>query len=378
MKKTAWKSPALLFLTAVVWGVAFVAQSVGMDYVGPFTFNCVRCLIGAAVLVPCIWFQDRWKQRHDMSSGRVADGAQGGVSNGDGMLESTSHGRTADETMDGAPNGRISAGVTGDLSDARIADDSLNGRSINDASGKATVGKAGANRTLLAGGICCGLALFVASNLQQIGIQYTTVGKAGFITALYIVMVPVFGIFLKKHAGIRVWISVALAVAGLYLLCITDRLALGKGDILVLLCAVVFAVHILVVDHFSAKTDGVRISCIQFLVCGLLSGVCMLITEHPELNRILQAWQPILYAGVFSCGVGYTLQIVGQKGTDPTVASLVLSLESVVSVLAGWLLLGQRLSVRELGGCALMFAAILLAQMPERKAGNSIYQRLQS
>ena len=228
-------------------------------------------------------------------------------------------------------------------------------------------GASDGSHALLAGGICCGLALFVASNLQQIGIQYTTVGKAGFITALYIVMVPVFGIFLKKRAGIRVWVSVALAVAGLYLLCITDRLALGKGDILVLLCAVVFAVHILVVDHFSAKTDGVRMSCIQFLVCGLLSGVCMLLTEHPEMRLILQAWQPILYAGVFSCGVGYTLQIIGQKGTDPTVASLILSLESVASVLAGWLLLGQRLSVRELGGCALMFAAILLAQMPERR-----------
>ena len=317
MKKTEWKSPALLFLTAVVWGVAFVAQSVGMDYVGPFTFNCIRCLIGAVVLVPCIWFLDRWKQRPDSAScGRESAGAPGGASAG--------------------------------------------------------------GHALLAGGICCGLALFVASNLQQIGIQYTTVGKAGFITALYIVMVPVFGIFLKKRAGIRVWVSVALAVAGLYLLCITDRLALGKGDILVLLCAVVFAVHILVVDHFSAKTDGVRMSCIQFLVCGLLSGVCMLITEHPEMRLILQAWQPILYAGVFSCGVGYTLQIVGQKGTDPTVASLILSLESVVSVLAGWLLLGQRLSVRELGGCALMFAAILLAQMPERRQSYHHYQKKES
>ena len=314
MKKTEWKSPALLFLTAVVWGVAFVAQSVGMDYVGPFTFNCIRCLIGAVVLVPCIWFLDRWKQRPDGASCS----------------------RESTEAPSGASDG---------------------------------------SHALLAGGICCGLALFVASNLQQIGIQYTTVGKAGFITALYIVMVPVFGIFLKKRAGIRVWVSVALAVAGLYLLCITDRLALGKGDILVLLCAVVFAVHILVVDHFSAKTDGVRMSCIQFLVCGLLSGVCMLITEHLEMRLILQAWQPILYAGVFSCGVGYTLQIVGQKGTDPTVASLILSLESVVSVLAGWLLLGQRLSVRELGGCALMFAAILLAQMPERLQSYHHYQK---
>lgn len=319
MKKTEWKSPALLFLTAVVWGVAFVAQSVGMDYVGPFTFNCIRCLIGAVVLVPCIWFLDGWKQRPGGAScGRESAGAQ----------DSASCSRRSAGAQDGASDG---------------------------------------SHALLAGGICCGLALFVASNLQQIGIQYTTVGKAGFITALYIVMVPVFGIFLKKRAGIRVWVSVALAVAGLYLLCITDRLALGKGDILVLLCAVVFAVHILVVDHFSAKTDGVRMSCIQFLVCGLLSGVCMLIMERPEMPLILQAWQPILYAGVFSCGVGYTLQIVGQKGTDPTVASLILSLESVVSVLAGWLLLGQRLSVRELGGCALMFAAILLAQLPERR-----------
>ena len=332
MKKTEWKSPALLFLTAVVWGVAFVAQSVGMDYVGPFTCNCIRCLIGAVVLVPCIWFLDGWKQRSDGAScGRESAGAPDGASCG----------RESAGAPDGASCGRESTGAPSGASDGSHA--------------------------LLAGGICCGLALFVASNLQQIGIQYTTVGKAGFITALYIVMVPVFGIFLKKRAGIRVWVSVALAVAGLYLLCITDRLALGKGDILVLLCAVVFAVHILVVDHFSAKTDGVRMSCIQFLVCGLLSGVCMLLTEHPEMRLILQAWQPILYAGVFSCGVGYTLQIIGQKGTDPTVASLILSLESVVSVLAGWLLLGQRLSVRELGGCALMFAAILLAQLPERR-----------
>lgn len=307
MKKTTWKSPALLFLTAVVWGVAFVAQSVGMDYVGPFTFNCVRCLIGAAVLVPCIWFLDGWKRKQEAEDG------------------------------------------------------------VQSASAQTPGEKRKQRQTLLLGGSSCGLALFVASNLQQIGIQYTTVGKAGFITALYIVLVPVFGIFLKKHAGLRVWISVALAVAGLYLLCITDRLALGKGDLLVLFCAVVFAGHILIVDHFSAKADGVRMSCIQFLVCGLLSGLGMLLTEHPELGQILRAWQPIAYAGVFSCGVGYTLQIVGQKGTDPTVASLILSLESVVSVLAGWLLLGQRLSARELGGCALMFAAILLAQLPERR-----------
>ena len=246
MKKTEWKSPALLFLTAVVWGVAFVAQSVGMDYVGPFTFNCIRCLIGAVVLVPCIWFLDRWKQRPDGAScGREAAGAQ-----------------------DSASCGRESAGAPG--------------------------GASAGGHALLAGGICCGLALFVASNLQQIGIQYTTVGKAGFITALYIVMVPVFGIFLKKRAGIRVWVSVALAVAGLYLLCITDRLALGKGDILVLLCAVVFAVHILVVDHFSAKTDGVRMSCIQFFVCAALAGVSMLLVEPVSFSAMTRAWMGLI------------------------------------------------------------------------------------
>ena len=222
-------------------------------------------------------------------------------------------------------------------------------------------------KELYIGGIFCGLALFVASNLQQFGIQYTTVGKAGFITALYIVIVPVLGIFLKKTVGVKVWISVLLAVAGLYLLCITEGFSIGGGDFLVLLCALCFSVHILVIDYFSPRVDGVRMSCIQFFVCGLLSGVGMLLTERFSWSAVVQGWMPVLYAGVFSCGVAYTLQIVGQKGMNPTVASLLLSLESVVSVLAGWLLLGQKLSARELSGCVLMFAAIVLAQLPERR-----------
>lgn len=317
MKKTSWKSPVLLFLTAVIWGVAFVAQSVGMEYIGPFTFNCVRSLIGGIVLIPCIWILDR--------------------------VRGKGNGRSADR------NGK------------------------NEISGKQTPDQpagsmAGSNRrTVLTGGICCGLALFAASNLQQFGIQYTSVGKAGFITAMYIVLVPVLGIFLKKKVGWKVRISVVLAVAGLYLLCITEGFSVGKGDLLVLLCALVFAVHILVIDYFSPKADGVRLSCIQFLVCGLLSGVGMLLTEKPDMGAILQAWMPILYAGVMSCGVAYTLQIIGQKDMDPTIASLILSLESVVSVLAGWVLLGQSLSAKELFGCVLMFGAIILAQLPERK-----------
>ena len=303
MRKTSWKSPMLLLLTAVIWGVAFVAQSVGMDYVGGFTFNCVRSLIGSAVLIPCIFLLDRLK-------GNDGNKKQAAASSGSDPAQ---------------------------------------------------------QKTLILGGICCGVALFVASNLQQFGIKYTTVGKAGFITAMYIIMVPVIGIFLKKATGIKIWISVLLGVAGLYLLCITEGFSIGFGDLLVFLCAICFAVHILVIDYFSPKVDGVKMSCIQFFVCGILSGIAMLIFEQPDFGAILQAWMPILYAGVMSCGVAYTLQIIGQKDMDPTIASLILSLESVVSVLAGWVLLGQKLSARELSGCVLMFTAIILAQLPEKK-----------
>ena len=224
---------------------------------------------------------------------------------------------------------------------------------------------------LLAGGVCCGVCLFAASNFQQFGIRYTTVGKAGFITACYIVIVPVIGIFLKKACGRLLWVSVAMAVEGLYFLCMTETLTIGKGDFLVFICALLFSLHILVIDYFSPRTDGVKMSCIQFFVCGILSGVAMLFTEEPHLTDIFAAWIPILYAGVMSCGVAYTLQIVGQKGMNPTVASLILSLESCISVLAGWLILGQKLSVRELSGCLIMFGAIILAQLPGKQEKSS-------
>lgn len=224
---------------------------------------------------------------------------------------------------------------------------------------------------LLAGGVCCGVCLFAASNFQQFGIRYTTVGKAGFITACYIVIVPVIGIFLKKACGRLLWVSVAMAVVGLYFLCMTETLTIGKGDFLVFICALLFSLHILVIDYFSPRTDGVKMSCIQFFVCGILSGVAMLFTEEPHLTDIFAAWIPILYAGVMSCGVAYTLQIVGQKGMNPTVASLILSLESCISVLAGWLILGQKLSVRELSGCLIMFGAIILAQLPGKQEKSS-------
>lgn len=296
-KKMSVKSGIMLVLTAFIWGVAFVAQSVGMDYIGPFTFTCIRSLLGGVVLIPCIWFLDRL--------------------NGTGS-------RKKKEPMTPAEK-----------------------------------------KVLLTGGLLCGLALCAASNLQQIGVKYTTVGKAGFITALYIVLVPILGIFLKKKAGVRIWISVTVAVAGLYLLCITEKFAIGKGDFFVLLCAVVFSIHILLIDYFSPKVDGVRMSCIQFFVTGILSAIPMLLIEKPEISAILAAAVPLLYAGILSSGVAYTLQIVAQKDADPTVASLILSLESVFSVLAGWAVLGQVLNTKELIGCGLMFAAIILAQLPQ-------------
>lgn len=297
------KNVILLVLTAFIWGTAFVAQSVGMDYLEPFTFNGVRSLIGGIALLPCIWFLGRM-------NGKVV---------------------SADE------DGRMEEGK---LSPA--------GR-----------------KELALGGIACGLLLFCATSLQQIGIQYTTAGKAGFITAFYIVIVPVLGIFLGKRIGWKVWLAVAAALAGLYFLCITDKFTVGKGDVLIFVCAVVFSVHILVIDYFSPRVDGVKMSCIQFLVCGIMSLPFMFAFETPKAGAMLEGWMPLLYAGVLSCGVAYTLQIIGQKNMNPAVASLILSLESCFSVLAGWAVLGERLSVRETAGCVLMFTAIILAQMPD-------------
>ena len=286
------KNAIMLLLTSLIWGTAFVAQSMGMDYLEPFTFNGVRSLIGGIALLPCIWLLER----------------------------------------------------------------------IN---GKTQV--SGSRKDLICGGIACGLLLFAASSLQQMGIQYTTAGKAGFITAFYIVFVPVLGIFLKKTAGWKVWISVLMALVGLYFLCIKEGFSIGKGDMFIFLCALVFSVHILVIDHYSPKVDGVKMSCIQFFVCGIASIPFMFLTETPQIGNMLNAWLPLLYAGVMSCGVAYTLQIVGQKNVNPAIASLLLSMESCFSVLSGWIILGETLSVREGIGCVLMFVAIILAQLPDKK-----------
>ena len=315
------KRPLLLMLTALIWGVAFVAQSVGMEYVGPFTFNSVRFLIGSLVLLPMVL-----RNRH----GRENDVLQ------------------YQENQENQVNQEIKENQES---------------KENSKSNRNTKSK----RNLWLGGLLCGLALCVASCLQQFGIACTTVGKAGFITAMYIVIVPLLSIFLGKKPGRLVWFGVALATVGLYFLCMMEGFSVGIGDLYVLACALVFSVHILLIDHFSPQVDGVALSCIQFLVSGLVAGVAALLWETPSISAILTAWAPVLYAGVLSSGVGYTLQIIGQKGVDPTVASLILSLESVFSVLAGWVLLHQSLSGRELMGCGFMAVAIVLAQLPEKK-----------
>ncbi len=223
-------------------------------------------------------------------------------------------------------------------------------------------------KTLWKGGILCGMALAVASVLQQIGIGHTTVGKAGFITALYIIIVPIISIFFRKKPSFPLWIGVALATVGIYLLCMGGgKFTVAKGDLYVLACALCFSVQIMLVDHFAPKLDGIKLACIQFITAGALCVIPAVILEHPTLASLKAALIPILYTGLISSAVGYTLQIIGQKNVPPALASLLMSLESVFAVLAGWVLLNQYLSVPEMIGCALMFVAIILAQINPKK-----------
>lgn len=292
----------LLVLAALIWGIAFVAQSEGGDAVGPYTFNCIRSLIGGIVLVPVIILSDRlhWSRRKPMSR-----------------------------------------------EDCRV---------------------------LITGGIACGTALSVASNLQQLGIYLgSPVGKAGFITSCYMLIVPVLELFLNKKCGWNIWSGIVIAAAGLYLLCIKGDFYIQFSDILLLLCALSFAVQILLIDHYADLVDGVRLACIQFTVSGVISAIPMILIDMGRSTSDISqwistlanpyAWIPILYAGVLSCGVAYTLQIIGQRGMNPTAASLLMSLESMFSVLAGWLILGESLSGREISGCVLIFGAVILAQL---------------
>lgn len=235
------------------------------------------------------------------------------------------------------------------------------------------------DKNLIIGGLICGLCLCVASTLQTIGMVYTSPGKSGFITALYMVIVPIIGLFTGKKTRPVIWISVLIAVCGLYLMCINSELSINQGDILTLLCAVVFSFHILAIDYFSPKVDGVKLACTQFFVCGFINLIYVFLFEDPQLEPILDCWLSIGYSGIMSCGVAYTLQIVGQKYTDPTSASILMSLESVFATLTtvilvalGWNLTGGQLTGREILGCVLMFGAILLVQLPEHKKAEFV------
>ena len=288
----------LLLTAAIIWGMAFVSQQAGMDFMGPLTFNGSRNIIGSVILVPVIL----------IIRGRIPKAER----------------------------------------------------------------KPLPVKTTIIAGLACGAALTIASTLQQYGLTMTTVGKGGFITTLYIILTPIHGIFIGRKAPKAVWFCAVLAVAGMFLLCVNgESLSISAGDLLVLGSALVFAVHILVIDHFSPLTDGVILSCIQFAVCGVVSTIGAFIFEQPSWEQLVSGAIPVLYAGVLSCGVGYTLQIVGQKGVDPTAAALILSLESVVATISGFvaykigfLRTDQSMSPRQIIGCAIVFAAVILVQLP--------------
>ena len=271
-----------LLLTAMIWGAAFVAQSVSMDYIGPFTFICLRSVIGGLFLIPVIIVLDGIRKKSQNESANAVS------------EENILHNIETKEKQ------RLSW----------------------------------KNKQLIEGGIACGIFLFFANCFQQTGIQYTTVGKAGFITTFYIIIVPVVGLFFKKYCGILTWIGVIIALAGLYFLCITEKMTIQRGDALILCCSFLYTGQILAIDHYNPFVDGVKMSCIQFLTGGVLGAICMFLFESPNMAMILNATGPILYTGIMSTGVAYTLQIVGQKGLNPTVAALIMSLESVFSALS--------------------------------------------
>lgn len=296
MRRNA-KGGLLLFLAALIWGAAFIAQKTGIENIGTFTFSALRFLISGLALLPVALLRGK---------------------------------RRGAALPEGRPGGR---------------------------------------KTLYIGGVLCGVCLALATNVQQMGIAQTTAGKAGFITALYIVFVPVARIFSRKAVAKMVWVSVAAAVAGFYLLSVREGLSINAGDALVLLSALLFTFHILVIDRYSPLADGIRISCIQSFTASAISAACMVIFEQPRGGALLSSWLPILYLGVVSGAVGYTLQIIGQKYAEPASASLILSLESVFAAVLGAVFLAEGFTARELAGCALVFGATVLSQARFKKPG---------
>ena len=291
MKKQI-KGSLCLLLATIIWGFAFIAQSVGMDKIGPFTFQAVRCAMAVLFLILCSF-----------------------------LMEFKSCG--AQETV-----------------------------------------KRWLNPSLWRVGLICGSALFIAASLQQVGLLYTDAGKAGFLTAMYIVWVPVLGIFLGKKPPVTIVLSVAMAVIGLYLLSCIGVSQINKGDLLLIGCALAFAVQITCIDRLAGNFDGLRLSCIQALVVTVFSIPFVIFTETPSWVNIIASWKPLCFAGILSMGVAYTMQVVGQKSLEPTAASLIMSLESVFAVLGGWWLLGETMTIWETTGCVLVFDAVMRSQLP--------------
>lgn len=298
MNKKQLLGNSLLLLTALIWGCAFVAQSVAADILETFTIQTARAFLATLVLIPVILVSDSFKKKNNTY-------------------------KKLDKSE---------------------------------------------KKTLIRGGILCGIALTVATALQQTGLNLgTTAGKSGFVTAMYILIVPILGLFLKKKIRPIIWVCVAMGIVGLYMLCMQGGFSLAVGDFFTILCSLVFSVQILLVDYYSPKVDGIKLSCIQFFTMFIISFAAMLIFETPSIDNMRAAWLPICYAGILSSGVAYTLQIIGQKNTEPTVASLLMSFESVFAVIAGIIILDETPSAQEYLGSAVMFAAIIISQLPEKK-----------
>lgn len=291
MKQGAIKADLLLLLTAAIWGFAFVAQRVGMDYVGPFTYNAIRFALGSISLVPLILLTRKKKRESHPEIHR------------------------------------------------------------------------GNGRAILVGGLIAGLALFIGASLQQAGLVYTTAGKAGFITGLYVVMVPILGLFWKQRPKLGTWLGASLAAVGLYFLSVTEEFTISFGDLLVLISACFWAGHVLIIGWLSPKMDALKLASVQFAICSLLSFVVALTLETMTLSAIMQAAIPILYGGLFSVGIAYTLQVVAQREAHPAHSAILLSLEGVFAAMGGWLLLGEVLSLRSFFGCALMLSGMLLSEL---------------
>ena len=283
----------MLTCATFIWGTSLVAQSLGMQHMGPFVFNALRFLIGGTSVLLFIILHTKIRSKKEVA-----------------------HRNPSKEK-------------------------------------------------LAFGGIACGVVLFITASFQQVGICTTTVGKAGFITALYIIIVPLLGVLLGKRAPAAIWGCAIVATAGMFLLCINEEFLLSTGDTYVFLCAVTTSVHILLIGYFAPLADAVKLSCIQFLVCGALSALCAFAFEPIQINEIVGGWAPILYTGVLSCAVAYTFQALGQREINPILTSLIFSFEAVFAALSGWLILGEGLSGKEIFGCILIFAAILAAQSPK-------------